>query len=207
MLDVHIRLVSKVFGRRESHIAAGMVGVGFGIAEVLLARANNILLYPAGIISVVISSWIFYTAGLYAESLLNAYYLIMSVYGWAIWVKRGGEEPVKIAAANRLDWIITVAISLIGFALLSFVLNQWTDSKVPLWDAWVSATAWAGMWLLTRRKIENWLLLNLSNAFAIPLLLYKGLPLYALLTIVLFVVAIQGYFHWKRLISSTPVRS
>ena len=180
------------------------LGAGFGIAEVLLAKANNILLYPAGIISVVISSWIFYVAGLYAESLLNAYYLIMSIYGWAAWVKRDGAGKLSVSRANRRDWAITGAISLIGFAALSFVLRHYTDSRVPLWDAWVSATAWAGMWLLARRKIENWILLNLSNAFAVPLLLYKGLPLYALLTVILFIIAVQGYFIWLRMLRAAP---
>jgi nicotinamide mononucleotide transporter len=71
---------------------------------------------------------------------------------------------------------------------------------VPAFDAFVSATAWAGMWLLAKRKLENWILLNISNAVAIPLLFYKGLSLYALLTVFLFVIAIQGYFKWKRII-------
>jgi len=67
-------------------------------------------------------------------------------------------------------------------------------------DAWVSATAWAGMWLLAKRKIENWILLNVSNAFAIPLLLYKQLPLFAALTLFLFIVAIFGYYQWRKLV-------
>jgi nicotinamide mononucleotide transporter len=69
---------------------------------------------------------------------------------------------------------------------------------VPVWDAWVSATAWAGMWLLAKRKVENWILLNISNIFAIPLLFYKQLPLFAGLTIILFIVAVFGYFDWRR---------
>jgi nicotinamide mononucleotide transporter len=177
------------------------LGVGFGVAEVLLARVNNILLYPAGIISVIISSYIFYMAGLYAESLLNAYYLVMSIYGWMIWIRRKHQPPVEVSRASSRDWIITIAITVIGFAILAFALKKWTSSTVPYWDAWVSATAWAGMWLLAKRKLENWILLNISNAFAVPLLLYKHLPLYALLTIVLFVIAVQGYFIWKRILT------
>ncbi|MCH5682920.1 nicotinamide mononucleotide transporter [Niabella sp. W65] len=64
----------------------------------------------------------------------------------------------------------------------------------------MSATAWAGMWLLAKRKIENWILLNISNAFAIPLLFYKGLPLYALLTLFLFIIAVLGYIDWNKTI-------
>jgi len=70
---------------------------------------------------------------------------------------------------------------------------------VPFWDAWISATAWAGMWLLARRKIENWLLLNLSNIFAIPLLFYKKLPLFGALTTFLFIIGVWGFFDWVKI--------
>jgi nicotinamide mononucleotide transporter len=66
-------------------------------------------------------------------------------------------------------------------------------------DSFVAATAWAGMWLLAKRKLENWVLLNISNIVAIPLLFYKHLPLNALLTLFLFIVAVMGYFRWKKI--------
>lgn len=174
-------------------------GVGFGVAEVLLARVNNIALYPAGIISVLITTYIFYTAGLYAESLLNIYYLIMSVYGWWVWIKRRGEPALPITKCTTKEWMITAGIVGGGFLLLYYSLTKWTTSTVPAWDAFVSAMAWAGMWQLARRKLENWLLLNASNLFAIPLLTYKHLPLYTLLTVFLFIVAIQGYIMWRKI--------
>ena len=88
--------------------------------------------------------------------------------------------------------------------MLYFVLDKFTTSDVAGWDAFVSSTAWAGMWLLARRKLENWILLNLSNLVAVPLQFYKGIPLYGLLTAVLFVVAIFGYYNWKRLMKPEP---
>ncbi len=175
-------------------------GVTFGVAEVLLARANKAALYPCGIISVIITSWIyFFDAHLYAESLLNLYYLVMSIYGWWIWTKQKQNIPLAITIAGRKDWLITAGIVAGGSVALYFALAAYTDSTVPRWDAFVSATAWAGMWLLARRKVENWLLLNLSNAFAVPLLFFKHQPLYALLTIFLFVVAVAGYFDWRKI--------
>lgn len=176
------------------------IGVGCGIIQVLLAKANNVLLYPFGIVSVLITIYVLYDAGLYAEILLNAYYLVMSIYGWIYWARKTGNAPVMATYATTKEWGVTVLIVAIGFPVLYYALIQYTDSTVPVWDAWVSATAWAGMWLLAKRKIENWILLNVSNAFAIPLLAYKGLYLYALLTLFLFVVAIFGYIEWKRII-------
>lgn len=176
------------------------IGLAFGVAEVLLARANKAALYPCGIISVVISSWIFFHSKLYAESLLNIYYLVMSIYGWWMWrAQAGTRSGIKIMHANKQDWLISAGIVAGGFLVLYFALITYTDSTVPAWDAFVSATAWAGMWLLARRKVENWLLLNLSNAFAVPLMFYKGLPLYGLLYLFLFIVAVAGYFDWRKI--------
>ena len=177
------------------------LGVGFGVAEVLLARANKIWLYPCGIVSVIISTYIFFNAGLYAESGLNLYYFVMSVYGWWWWVNRKNHAAPAITRANKKEWVTTISIVFGSFVILFLVLKYFTDSTVPIFDAWVSATAWAGMWLLAKRKIENWILLNISNGFAIPLLLYKGLPLYAVLTLFLFVIAVLGYVDWNKIIN------
>lgn len=177
------------------------IGVLFGVVQVLLAKSNKVLLYPFGIASILITLFVLYEAGLYAEQMLNLYYLVMSIYGWAHWSRNKHEPSLPVAYADKREWSITVLIAGLGFVILYFVLTRFTDSTVPIWDAWVSSTAWAGMWLLAKRKIENWVLLNISNAFAIPLLAYKGLHLYALLTLFLFIVAIFGFFEWKRIIS------
>jgi nicotinamide mononucleotide transporter len=170
-----------------------------GVAEVLLAKINNIWLYPTGIAGTVIGIYILLLTGLYAESALNVYYLVMSIYGWVHWVKKRNEPPVKITWVSRREWIITLLIVFVGWALLYVLLKNYTGSNVPLWDSWVSSTAWAGMWLLARRKLENWILLNISNLFAVPLLFYKKLPMFGMLTVFLFIVAIFGFFQWLRI--------
>ena len=178
------------------------VGAGLGVVEVLLAKANNILLYPFGIGGILITLYVLFDAGLYAEIMLNLYYLAMSSYGWVYWVRRGNAEPVPVTYSSRGEWVIALLITGIGFPAIYYALANFTDSTVPVWDAWVSATAWAGMWLLAKRKIENWILLNISNAFAIPLLVHKNLYVFALLTLFLFVVAVFGYFDWRRIIGA-----
>lgn len=188
------------------------LGVGFGVVQVLLAKSNRVLLYPFGIASVLITLYVLYGAGLYAEVMLNLYYLLMSIYGWWHW-KMGNEnsaadsnitnvgQKVQVAYSSRKDWQITLGIVLLGTPLLYGSLVSFTDSTVPFWDSVVTSTAWAGMWLLARRRIENWILLNVSNALAIPLLAYKGLPLYSILTLFLFIIAVLGYFEWKKIIA------
>lgn len=178
------------------------IGVLCGVVQVLLAKANNIWLYPFGITSVLITVYVLFEAGLYAELLLNLYYLAMSVYGWIYWFRQKGQPPVPATYSDKKEWLTTLLIVGLGFPALYYALVFLTDSTVPVWDAWVSATAWAGMWLLAKRKIENWILLNISNAFAIPLLIHKDLHLFALLTLFLFIVAIFGFLQWKRIIAA-----
>lgn len=172
----------------------------FGVAEVLLARKNNILLYPAGIVSVVLSMYLLVHAMLYAEALLNLYYLVMSIYGWAVWQRNHqGNKALTVSWTNKREMLTACSIVVVGYIILYTVLVRFTQSDVPAFDAFVSSAAWAGMWLLALRKIENWVFLNVSNIVAIPLLVHKGLLMMAMLTVFLFVVAIFGFIDWKRI--------
>jgi nicotinamide mononucleotide transporter len=174
--------------------------VGFGVMEVLLAKRNNILLYPAGIIGILLSLYLKINARLYAESLLSMYYLVMSFYGWVIWTKRKAKnEILPVSWMNKQELKIAFSIAIGGYFVLYFVLVKFTNSDVPILDAFVSSTAWAGMWLLARRKIENWIFFNVSNIVAIPLLWHKDLVMFSLLTTFLFIVAIFGFLDWKKI--------
>lgn len=181
------------------------LAVILGVAEVLLARANKVGLYPTGIAATLISIYLLLNAHLFAESLLNVYYVVMSVYGWYHWIKKRDEPQVKVSFASRREWIITLLISFAGWGILFVLLKKFTPSTVPIMDAWVSSTAWAGMWLLARRKVENWILLNVSNLFAIPLLFHKHLVMFSVLTLILFIVAIFGYFDWRKIAKGEQV--
>ncbi len=179
------------------------VAVLFGIISVIMANRNHVLLYPAGIISTCLYIYIMMKVGLYAETLLNGYYLIMSIYGWLRWNKnRENMSAEAITRSGKKDWIVTASIVIVGFIALYTFLHLYTDSDVPMLDAVVTSFAWAGMWLLAKHKIENWVLLNISNAIAIPLLIYKGLPLTAILTLILFIVAVHGYYTWWKLMKA-----
>jgi len=186
------------------------IAIFFAIAEVLLARNNNVLLYPAGILSTILFTYIFIQpkAGLYADAILNVYYLVMSIYGWVLWSKRKKNgTQLQISHNTRNDWAVTLCIAIGGWGVLYVLLTVvfprmfagYVISDVAVWDALISATAWAGMWLLAKRKIENWLLLNISNIVAIPVYMYKGMPFTACLTLFLFVIAVIGYYDWRKI--------
>lgn len=177
-----------------------VIAVIFGILSVLFSKQNNIWVYPTGIISSALFMYIFFNGKLYAEASLNIYYLIMSAYGWYAWARKDAQEHhISISRITRKELSVSVAISLLGWGLIYMVLKNFTDSPVPAVDAFVSATAWAGMWLLAKRKVENWIFLNISNFVAVPLLFYKHFALTALLTIFLFIIAVLGYYQWLRI--------
>lgn len=179
------------------------LAVLFGIVQVLLSRKNKISNYFFGIIGICLTISVLYNAKLYAEILLHGYYLIMSVYGLWYWKFRNqSQQQIYITPCSKQDWSIVAGIVVGGYLLLFVFLTYFTDSDVPIMDAFVTSTAWAGMWLLAKRKIENWILLNISNFVAIPLLFYKELYLFAFLTIFLFIVAISGYIKWKKIMST-----
>ena len=175
-------------------------GVLFSIVQVLLAQRNNINNYLFGIAGILLTLYIMYSSKLYAEFTLDLYYLVMSIYGWIFWKFGKQQTETPITKTNNREKIITVLIVIISFVLFYFALKTYTNSDVPLWDSLVSAFAWAGMWLMAKRKIENWVLLNISNILSIPLLIHKDLYLYAALSAFLFVVAIFGYINWHKIL-------
>lgn len=178
------------------------LGTIFGVTQVLLARKNNIHNYIFGIISILISMWVLYRSRLYADILLHLYYLVMSIYGWFYWKYGKQKDAAPISYSNKSEHFKAASIVILCFSLMIFWLKNYTNSDVPFWDASVSAFAWAGMWLMAKRKLENWIYLNISNIIAIPLLFYKELYIYAGLTIFLFIVGTSGYFKWRKIVKN-----
>lgn len=112
------------------------------------------------------------------------------------------KDTAPISYSNKAEHLKAAGIVIVCFTLMTFWLKNYTNSDVPIWDASVSAFAWAGIWLMAKRKMENWIYLNLSNIIAIPLLFYKELYIYAGLTIFLFIVGTSGYFKWRKIVKN-----
>ena len=184
-----------------------VAGVIFSIISVVLAYYNKVSLYFFGILSTFIYIFLYAHPSnkLYAEAGLSLYYFIMSIIGWIAWVgnKKNNKPALPITFTTSREWWITLLITLSSFIFIYIILITFTDSNVPIWDASVACFAWAGMWLLTKRKVEYWLVLNISNLIAIPLLAYKGLYPTVGLTLFQFTIAFMGYFKWKKAVTAT----
>lgn len=184
------------------------IAVLFAVLSVIFQKKNNILVYPTGIISTGIYTYLLSREHfkLYADATLNAYYLVMSVYGWVYWARQGPAKPaVKISRSTPREMTMAIFIALMSWAVFYILLVNFSDSNVPVMDAFISATACGGMWLLAKRKLENWILLNISNFVAVPLLFYKHLYLTAFLTVFLFIIAIFGYLSWREAVQEQEI--
>src|SRR5690606_3014945 len=128
------------------------LSVACSVIQVLLSKSNKISNYLFGIIGIISGMFVLFTAKLYAEIALQLYYLFMSVYGWWYWTKVTGVKFDLITKCTNKDWKIVSVIVIVRFFFCMILLDKITDSDVPVWDAWVTSTAWAGMWLLAKRK-------------------------------------------------------
>lgn len=175
------------------------VAVLFGLLSVWFAKKENILVYPTGIMSVLIYINICFDAGLYADMGINAYYFVMSVYGWTVWAKkRGNNTHIPISKNNLLENIITVIILITSYFLIHYVLITYTDSDVPQWDAFTTSVAFAAMWLMAKKKIENWIAWIITDLVSVPLYFYKGYMLTSFQFLVFLGLAITGFITWQK---------
>lgn len=175
------------------------IAVAFGIISVLLSRIENIWVYPTGIINTALFIYISFRGGLYAEASVNIYYTIMSILGWIWWTqKREGKKIISIQYSNTKEWYITLEFFILCWIGLYFVLHYFTNSTVPLADAFASATAYTAMWLMAKKKIEHWLWWMATNIASIPLYSIKGYVFTSFQFIVFLVLAILGWIEWKR---------
>ncbi len=176
-----------------------VVAVIFGILSVWFARKENIRVYPTGIINVLIYVYLCFYAGLYADMAINAFYFVMSVFGWYNWSRRDESmHHIPISSLNIKQWIVYILMICIAFGLIYYVLSNYTDSTVPVFDSFTTALFIAGMWLMAIKKIENWLLWILGDLLVIPMFAIKGLAFTSIQYIVFLVLAVLGYIEWRK---------
>lgn len=179
------------------------IAVVFGLASVWYSKQEHIWVYPTGIVSVLIYVYITFQYKLYADMGINAYYFVMSVYGWYHWTHTGDstKEQIPISKNSKSENLVACIIMVVSFIVIRFGLD-FTDSDVPTLDAFTTATAITGMWLMARKKLENWIAWIITDLVAVPLYLYKGLPLTSFQYLVFTMLAIWGYYSWKNKLTS-----
>ena len=178
-----------------------LTAVVFGIISVLFARKNNILVYPTGLVSTLIYVYILLEWKLFGDFIINIYYSVMSILGWYLWTrKKNGATEFPISVMNRKDYLISSIIftgTLLFVALVYYFFDKFTH-----WTAYVdtltTALFFVGMWLMAKRKIENWLLWIVADIISVPLYFYKGLTFSSIQFLLFTIIAILGYIEWRK---------
>lgn len=180
------------------------IAVFAGIVSVWYSRKENILVYPVGLINTVIYIYLSFKFHLPGEASVNFYYTVMSLYGWYMWLKKDTkhEKILHISPSNPQMLLyqflfFTVFYGAIYFALV-YLKENFFEGAIPWADAFASATAFTGMWLMTRKKVESWYWWIATNIASIPLYFVKGLVFTSIYYLVLLVMAVFGLIEWKR---------
>ena len=158
---------------------------------------QHLLVYPTGIVSVLLYVWICFDYGLYADMGINAYYFGMSVYGWYLWTRPQVDQPtLAVTWLDKKGWFWAVLIFSASYPILVGVLRSFTDSSVPFWDSFTTASAFVAMWLMAKKKVESWIFWILTDVVSIPLYFHKGLLLTSFQYLFFTGLAIAGLLAW-----------
>ena len=197
-----------IFGPYKTYsnlnIILEIIAATFGILSVVYSKKNSILVYPTGIISTAIYVYLLYQWHLYGDLIINAYYFYMSIYGWVLWSRKDAtdNEALKITRMNVSDYQKSVLIFIFSVIFVSIVYIYF-DKFTEWWayvDTFITGLFFIGMWLLAKRKLENWIFLIIGDIIAIPLFFLKGYALSAILYLFLTIIALFGYSAWKKIL-------
>lgn len=183
-----------------------IVAILFGLTSVLFAKKNKILVYPTGIVSTLIFVYLLYKWELIGDMLINGYYTTMSIYGWYLWtLKKDNKEEYPISIMNKKEIVLGIIIFIV--TVLFVILVYHFFDKFTSWTAYVDTFTtgifFVGMWLMAKRKIENWILWIIGDLVSIPLYFYKGYTFTSLQYLIFTIIAIYAYLEWKKLLQKT----
>jgi nicotinamide mononucleotide transporter len=180
------------------------IAVFAGIGSVWFSKKENILVYPVGLVNTIFYVYLSIKGNLLGEASVNLYYTVMSIYGWILWSRRDSvkhETVLHISYSSRKEWLqhlfFFVSFYFVLFAALTWAKKAFAPEAIPWADAFASATAYTGMWLMAKKKVESWIWWIATNAASIPLYFIKGYVFTSVQFMVLFVLAIAGLMEWR----------
>ena len=177
-----------------------IIAVVFGLLSVWYSKNNNILVFPTGMISTTIFIYLLYKWVLLGDMMINAYYFVMSIYGWFIWTRKENNTVTPITRVNSNEKKIGVLIFLssLMFVYLVYVYFDKWGTITSYIDNLTTAIFFVGMWLMAKRKIENWIFWIIGDIISVPLYLYKGFTFTSFQYLGFTFIAIFGYLAWKK---------
>ena len=176
-------------------------GAILGLAYIFFSIRQNIFTWPTGLLTSALYIIVFYRSGFYADMGLQAYYVIISIYGWYYWLR--GKKPADksktpVQTTRTVLWLKMVVISAIIYIIILYLLLNYTDSTVPYMDSMTTALSITATWMLARKYIEHWLIWIFVDLFSAGLYVYKNLWPTVILFLVYTFMAWWGYLEWKK---------
>ncbi|EOG6903553.1 nicotinamide riboside transporter PnuC [Flavobacterium psychrophilum] len=191
-------------------IVLELVAIFFGLSSVWCAKKNNIWVFPTGLISTFIYAYLLWQWDLLGDSMINGYYFIMSIYGWYHWTRKkedAQEFPISVITnKEKIIGLIIFVLTLIFVIIVYIYFGKFTNWYSYI-DTFLTAIFFVGMWLMAKRKIENWLFWILGDLISIPLYFAKGYTFTSFQYIIFTIIAVFGYLEWKKILNSNKVTS
>lgn len=186
-----------------SDIALEITGVLFGLCSVWFAKKNSIWVFPTGLISTFIYAYLLWKWELFGDSMINGYYFVMSIYGWQHWSKKNGdlqEFPISIMTAKERENAIAIFFTTTLFVVAVYLFFDKFTNWYSYLDTFLTALFFVGMWLMAKRKIENWLFWIVGDLLSVPLYFAKGYTFTSFQYLIFTIVAVYGYIEWKKIL-------
>ena len=200
-------LFGQYTGYATNDIVLELIGILFGLLSVWYAKKNTLWVYPTGMISTAIFVYLLLKWALLGDMIINAYYFVMSVYGWYYWSKKEEEvivHPITSTSKKEVKTAVLLFVASILFVFWVYqAFDKWKDWTAYV-DTFTTAIFFVGMGLMARRKIEHWLFWIVGDIISIPLYFYKGLTLTSFQYIIFTLIAIYGYRSWKKFLDKSP---
>ena len=175
-----------------------LIAVAFGLTCVWFMKKESVLVFPLGIVNVLIYVYIFFAARLYANAAINGFFFIMSVYGWYNWTRKdSSDSTIRITRCSKPELLLNAIAIIVFFIIIRIVLARYTESRIPSWDAMTTAVYMVAQWLLSRKKIENWILWISADTVMIGLCAWEGLYFSSFQYVVFTIIAIFGFREWR----------
>lgn len=180
------------------------IAVFTGIASVWFSRKENILVYPVGLINTIIYIYLSVKGDLYGEASVNFYYTVMSIIGWYMWLRKNEKKEVilQVTHSDKKMWADQVLFFLFFYVsiyvALTFLKQSFAEGAIPWADAFASATAFTGMWLMTKKKVESWYWWIATDFASVPLYFVKGYVFTSVYYFILLVFAFWGLTEWQK---------
>jgi nicotinamide mononucleotide transporter len=186
-----------------------LIAALLGATSVWLVVRRNIWAFPIGIVMVLLYTYIFYQSKLYSDVLLQIFFAVMQVHGWWAWQRgdKADDDRIAIRQVSLQQWIVAGFIQAAGCLALGYVMDTYTDAASPYMDAFVAVESVIAQLWMNRRFLENWILWIAVNQVAIFLYASKGLWFTTVLYAVFLVMAVAGYWEWKRKIRTTELNA